>query len=145
MALRSTAPSANTSSPPSPPSSPRSQLRADLSAVNRSKTPWVILGGHKSFYMSPSTNWTAMEPLVREFNVDIALAGHVHNYVSPSGGVLPSRTAGRVLTLSTVLLVSPALGWCRVPRQSVCASHVVSHPSPRRSATPPFCRTTTSL
>ena len=49
-----------------------------------------------------------MEPLVREFNVDIALAGHVHNYVSPSGVLLPSRAAGWELTLSAVLLVSPA-------------------------------------
>ena len=62
-------------------------LRKDLAAVDRKRTPWLVFAGHRPMYSSSATQETsqmgahlrqAIEPLLAEFKVDIALWGHVH-------------------------------------------------------------------
>ncbi|KAK9319470.1 Metallo-dependent phosphatase-like protein [Lipomyces orientalis] len=58
-------------------------LEADLAAVDRTVTPWVIVSGHRPWY-SASTNCTAcgdaFESVMVKYNVDVVWAGHVHFY-----------------------------------------------------------------
>jgi acid phosphatase type 7 len=63
-------------------------LEADLKAVNRTKTPWVIAAGHRPWYLSHANEsgticWTCkdvFEPLLIKYNVDLMLSGHAHVY-----------------------------------------------------------------
>ncbi|ANB11048.1 hypothetical protein AWJ20_3844 [Sugiyamaella lignohabitans] len=58
-------------------------LEADLAAVDRTKTPWLVVAGHRPWY-SASTVCTecqeAFENLVIKYKVDLVMAGHVHYY-----------------------------------------------------------------
>ncbi|KAI5596132.1 hypothetical protein BDE02_03G186400 [Populus trichocarpa] len=63
-------------------------MTKDMGSVDRSKTPWLIFTGHRPMYSS-STNRLfnvddrfskAVEPLLLQHKVDLALFGHVHNY-----------------------------------------------------------------
>lgn len=63
-------------------------MTKDMGSVDRSKTPWLIFTGHRTMYSS-STNRLfdlddrfskAVEPLLLQHKVDLALFGHVHNY-----------------------------------------------------------------
>ena len=55
---------------------------ADLAAVDRTKTPWVILLGHRQLYagnaMAPQNDMGDLEPLIVQHKVDIAFFGHIH-------------------------------------------------------------------
>lgn len=65
-------------------------LRADLSAVDRSKTPWVVVGMHRGMYVddvsdqgpgSPSAKLQQqIERLLVEHSVDLVLNGHNRMY-----------------------------------------------------------------
>ncbi|KAK9128891.1 hypothetical protein Syun_017688 [Stephania yunnanensis] len=63
-------------------------MKKDLESVNRSATPWVIFMGHRPMYSStggilPNVDKdfvAAVEPLLINNKVDLALWGHVHNY-----------------------------------------------------------------
>ena len=60
-------------------------LEADLSSVDRSRTPWVIVAGHRPFYTAApgslcSTCRTAFESIILKHNVDLVWHGHVHYY-----------------------------------------------------------------
>jgi 3',5'-cyclic AMP phosphodiesterase CpdA len=63
-------------------------LAADLAAVNRSKTPWVIVAGHRPWYLSHANAsgticWSCkdvFEPLLIQYGVDLVLSGHSHVY-----------------------------------------------------------------
>lgn len=63
-------------------------LEADLAAVDRSKTPWVIVAGHRPWYLSHANTsgticWMCkdvFEPLLNKYNVDLVLSGHAHVY-----------------------------------------------------------------
>ncbi|KUJ12559.1 Metallo-dependent phosphatase [Mollisia scopiformis] len=58
-------------------------LKADLAAVDRKRTPWVIAAGHRPWYVS-TTEYiecqVAFEPLLLEYGVDLVLHGHKHFY-----------------------------------------------------------------
>ena len=62
-------------------------LEADLSAVDRERTPWLLVMMHVPWYNS-NTHHTAeaelmrlaMEPLLYRFGVDIVITGHVRSY-----------------------------------------------------------------
>lgn len=68
------------------PADPQYQwLQATLAAVDREKTPWIVVQMHASFY----STWlahayevecmrAAYEPLFREYGVDIVWSGHDH-------------------------------------------------------------------
>ena len=69
-------------------------LAADLAAVNRTATPWVVVTGHYPAWSSSGQNMvdynTTFGPLLSKYGVDIYHAGHVHNYerVLPVDGTL---------------------------------------------------------
>ncbi|TRX91135.1 hypothetical protein FHL15_007923 [Xylaria flabelliformis] len=58
-------------------------LEADLAAVDRSVTPWLIVGGHRPWYTTGGSGCgpcqSAFEPLLYKYGVDLAIFGHVHN------------------------------------------------------------------
>jgi acid phosphatase type 7 len=60
-------------------------LEADLASVDRSVTPWLIVGGHRPWYSTGGSSnicgpcQTAFEPLLYKYGVDLAIFGHVHN------------------------------------------------------------------
>lgn len=68
-------------------------IEEDLKSVDRSKTPWLIVGGHRPIYID-STNYTpgqgdqtvaadlreALEPLLVKYEVDMTWHGHHHSY-----------------------------------------------------------------
>ncbi|XP_042479945.1 probable inactive purple acid phosphatase 27, partial [Macadamia integrifolia] len=63
-------------------------MEMDMGSVDRSRTPWLVFHGHRPMYSSisgilPSVDKnfvTAVEPLLMDYKVDLALWGHVHNY-----------------------------------------------------------------
>lgn len=64
-------------------------IKNDLESVNRSKTPFVIVQGHRPMYTTSHENRDAplrvrmlehLEPLFVKNNVTLALWGHVHRY-----------------------------------------------------------------
>ncbi|OAA61350.1 metallo-phosphoesterase [Cordyceps fumosorosea ARSEF 2679] len=63
-------------------------LEADLKAVDRRKTPWVIAAGHRPWYLSLANVthticWMCkdvFEPLFLEYGVDLYISGHAHFY-----------------------------------------------------------------
>lgn len=63
-------------------------LAADLAAVDRTKTPWVIVAGHRPWYISYQNKSSAVcweckdvfEPIFLNYSVDLVLSGHVHAY-----------------------------------------------------------------
>lgn len=60
-------------------------LEKDLKAVNRCKTPWVIVTGHRPWYVSHvdyecKECREAFEKILVDNHVDLVHTGHVHNY-----------------------------------------------------------------
>ena len=64
-------------------------LAADLKAVNRSQTPWVILGLHQPFYCSPNDDSDdchqivslvrmGLESIIHDGGVDMVFGAHEH-------------------------------------------------------------------
>ncbi len=58
-------------------------LEADLASVDRTVTPWLVVGGHRPWYSTGSNKCTscqtAFEPILYKYGVDLAIFGHVHN------------------------------------------------------------------
>lgn len=57
-------------------------LEADLASVDRTITPWIVLGGHRPWYTTGSgcdPCQAAFEDIIYKYGVDIAVFGHVHN------------------------------------------------------------------
>lgn len=59
-------------------------LEADFASVDRSVTPWLIVGGHRPWYTTAGSSactpcQKAFEPLFYKYGVDIGIFGHVHN------------------------------------------------------------------
>ena len=58
-------------------------LEKDLASVDRKKTPWIIVGGHRPWYVSTTECkecQAAFEPLFLKYGVDLVLHGHKHFY-----------------------------------------------------------------
>ncbi|KAI1864660.1 hypothetical protein JX265_008384 [Neoarthrinium moseri] len=59
-------------------------LEADLASVDRTVTPWVVVGGHRPWYTTSggedcSECQDAFESLFYKYGVDLGVFGHVHN------------------------------------------------------------------
>lgn len=63
-------------------------LQANLAAVNRTRTPWVVAVHHRPLYCSNANSWCtstnnpvrdAFEAIFLKFGVDVVLAGHEHS------------------------------------------------------------------
>lgn len=76
-------------------------LQSDLESVNRLQTPWLVAAWHTPFYTS-STHHSmkddgyqqrqALEGLLYEHKLDVALQGHVHAYERTEGVYLNETT-----------------------------------------------------
>lgn len=60
-------------------------LEADLAAVDRTRTPWIIVSGHRPWYSASSGSicsscQQAFESIALKHNVDVIWFGHVHYY-----------------------------------------------------------------
>ena len=58
-----------------------SWLASDLAGVDRLKTPWTLVAGHRQFYSCARRNAAiadALEPLLLEMRVDLVAVGHIH-------------------------------------------------------------------
>lgn len=60
-------------------------LKADLAAVDRSKTPWIVINGHRPMWSSQVSSYqknlrNAFYEVMIEHGVDIYVAGHIHWY-----------------------------------------------------------------
>lgn len=59
-------------------------LAADLAKVDRTKTPWIIVGGHRPWYVNAEdpviTAQDSFEDILYQYGADLVLNGHVHNY-----------------------------------------------------------------
>ena len=63
-------------------------LENDLSAVDRTRTPWLIVAGHRPWYVSYTNVSTTIcwsckdvfEPLFLKYGVDLYISGHAHLY-----------------------------------------------------------------
>ncbi|KAL4458159.1 hypothetical protein ABPG75_013024 [Micractinium tetrahymenae] len=67
-------------------------LEADLASVNRTRTPWLVLVGHRPIYIDAEEYGEqgkqttalqlqmALEHLLAKYGVDVALSGHHHSY-----------------------------------------------------------------
>ncbi|CAF3738515.1 unnamed protein product [Rotaria sordida] len=65
-------------------------LEKDLGSVNRSRTPWIIVGAHRQMYTSENDTigenqiklmlQLYLEPLFYEYHVDVNLFAHRHSY-----------------------------------------------------------------
>jgi len=70
------------------PSSPQyTWLEKDLSSVNRTRTPWLIVGSHRPMYSSlvgtdliKEKLQLYIEPLLYKYHVDLNLFAHIHSY-----------------------------------------------------------------
>ncbi|KAF8307931.1 Metallo-dependent phosphatase [Clavulina sp. PMI_390] len=58
-------------------------IEKDLSSVDRDITPWVVVAGHRPWYVANAfpcpTCQTAFEGLLLKHNVDLGVFGHTHN------------------------------------------------------------------
>ncbi|KAK8119699.1 Acid phosphatase [Apiospora kogelbergensis] len=67
------------------PGQQRAFLAADLAAVDRAVTPWLVVAAHRPWYTTGPARHAcaacraAFEPLFYRFGVDLAVFGHVHN------------------------------------------------------------------
>ncbi|KAI6028966.1 Metallo-dependent phosphatase-like protein [Pisolithus marmoratus] len=63
-------------------------LEKDLAGVDRNKTPWIIVGLHRPWYIAAQNDsgdvclacQQAFEPLFLKYNIDLYMQGHVHLY-----------------------------------------------------------------
>lgn len=96
------------------PGSPQYEwLQADLSSVNRSATPWLVVGVHRPVYNGYNDSDTSigrgqaalLESLFLQYKVDLVLSGHYHNYfrsLSVKQGLLdPSGLSPVYITAGT--------------------------------------------
>lgn len=58
-------------------------LEADLASVDRGVTPWLIVAGHRPWYVANNAGCVpckeAFEGLLYKYGVDVGVFGHVHN------------------------------------------------------------------
>lgn len=60
-------------------------LQKDLASVDRTKTPWIFINGHRPMYSSQVSSYQAnlrqaFEALMLQYGVDAYFAGHIHWY-----------------------------------------------------------------
>ncbi|KAJ3002877.1 hypothetical protein HKX48_002067, partial [Thoreauomyces humboldtii] len=60
-------------------------LERDLAAVDRTKTPWLVVMSHRPMYSSEASSYqkairAAFEALFIKYKVDVYIAGHIHWY-----------------------------------------------------------------
>lgn len=86
-------------------------LERDLSMVNRTLTPWIILEAHRPMYMIEDIAANTVvgihfrqnfEDLLKRYQVDLYLAGHYHAYFRSCPGLYQSKCNNGGLTHITI-------------------------------------------
>ena len=85
-------------------------LLADLQSVSRQKTPWLVIEGHRPLYES-QMNWEdnavgivrryELDDVLKEYKVDLVLAGHYHAYLRTCDGTVSQRTSWLLVFVSS--------------------------------------------
>ncbi|CAE7714124.1 PAP9, partial [Symbiodinium microadriaticum] len=96
----------------------------DLASVNRTKTPWIIFGGHRAMYLNSNyvdgvtsdgvvmDNLIAnVEPLIWKYRVNLAFWGHNHVVQRQATVHMVIGTAGAKFTVN---YVEPYPDWCEM-------------------------------
>lgn len=75
-------------------------ILADLQSVDRQKTPWLVVEGHRPMYES-QMNWAdnavgiarryQLDDVLRAYKVDLVLSGHYHSYLRTCDGLYNSQ------------------------------------------------------
>jgi hypothetical protein len=72
-------------------------LEQQFASINRTETPWLILGGHRPMYSTDTSTDSGplqqyIEPLLRKYSVDVQMTGHMHDteLVAPVYANVPS-------------------------------------------------------
>ena len=73
----------------------------DLSSVNRTVTPWLVVEVHRPMYQSEKDRWDQnnvgigmryeFEDVLYDYKVDLYLAGHYHSYLRTCDGLYRSK------------------------------------------------------
>ncbi|XP_057818701.1 probable inactive purple acid phosphatase 27 [Cryptomeria japonica] len=101
-------------------------MKQDLNSVDRNITPWLIFCGHRPMYTTGNTGLSELirspvdpdfvrivEPLLLQYQVDLALWGHVHNYertcsiFNETCKALPSKDLEGIDTYNTTKYAAP--------------------------------------
>jgi hypothetical protein len=69
-------------------------MKADLAAVDRSVTPWVVALVHKAWWME-SNAYADFTPVLLEGKVDILFCGHWHYYNRCKSAPAPAHKRAR--------------------------------------------------
>ena len=86
-------------------------LERDLSSIDRTLTPWVIVEAHRPLYHIedvPANTMvgihmrTSLEPLLKRYDVDLLLSGHYHSYFRSCNGLYQGLCDNGGLTHITV-------------------------------------------
>ncbi|KAJ3499033.1 hypothetical protein NLG97_g663 [Lecanicillium saksenae] len=90
-------------------------LEADLASVDRSVTPWLVVAGHRPWYVANGPGCVSckatFEPLFYKYGVDVGIFGHVHNsqrYLPAYDGV--ADPAGLYDPKATMYVISGGTG-----------------------------------
>ena len=78
-------------------------IRDTLKSIDRSKHPWIVFSGHRPMYIG--SDWAgdedtavmirdAVESLLVEFRVDVAIWGHFHSYEKFCDGIMNGTSCG---------------------------------------------------
>lgn len=91
----------------SPSSSQYKWILNDLSRINRTVTPWVIVESHRPLYMTEVLNDQILvsiymrkylEPLLKKYDVNLFLSGHIHAYLRTCPGLYDRKCHNGGLT-----------------------------------------------
>jgi hypothetical protein len=98
-------------------------LAKDLAAVDRTKTPWVIVMGHRPMYSSQVSSYQAnlrdaFQTLLLKNEVDAYLSGHIHWYER----MYPLTATGAVDTAS----ISNKKGTAYTTNPGVSMTHIIN-------------------
>jgi hypothetical protein len=112
-------------------------LKADLAAVDRTATPWVVSYAHKAWYMDdtiqpPNGAGAEVWTLMHEGGVDLFFCGHVHEYrrflpVDPVSGA----TDGNCTDKAAAVYTNPAFFVPIVTGAPGCQEVNAHHDMPR--------------
>ena len=90
-------------------------LEEQFATINRTKTPWLILGGHRPMYSSDRSTDSGplqqyLEPLIKKHGVDVQLTGHMHDteVVAPVFNNEPDFSGVTKLSPTSFIFTNPA-------------------------------------
>lgn len=91
-------------------------LQHEFATINRTKTPWLILAGHRPMYSSDRDTDSGplqmyIEPLIIKYKVDLELSGHMHctEVSAPVNNNVPNMTGVTINGPTSFVYSQPSL------------------------------------